>query len=395
MSETYAAYSEFIDIRRQSSSGGIFYHLAKTVIEAGGVVFGAAWNKDWLVDMKSADTLSGIEAFMKSKYVKANTGNTFAECRSYLDAGKLVLYTGTPCKITALKAYLKKDYLNLFAVEVCCHGTMPTTIWLDYLNSLTSIYGTILSINMRDKVKGWHNSAVTITFSSGKVISESFKDNLYMKAFLSDKYLTKACYNCPFKNEHSKADLCIGDFWNIGERYSKLDDNNGCSFITVNTTAGKYILSRLTNIRLEQIDSKDILKLNGGTHNSINTNKICTYDHSIFSIAKSNPTTQQATLPMKEKLGIVTLHLHSNIGGVLQAYALQQTLKNIGYDSDVLTWDIANDKTKHLKFVDTNIKTRTLDAVKKYKDIKSTDYTGFIVWSDKMKKKIFNFIFWR
>jgi hypothetical protein len=32
-----------------------------------------------------------------------------------------------------------------------------------------------------------------------------------MNAFLSDKYLKASCYNCKFKNEHSIADITIGD----------------------------------------------------------------------------------------------------------------------------------------------------------------------------------------
>ena len=38
----------------------------------------------------------------------------------------------------------------------------------------------------------------------------------------------------------------------------------------------------------------------------------------------------------KKKVGIVTTHLHSNFGGVLQAYALQRVIKNLGYSCTTL-----------------------------------------------------------
>ena len=42
----YAAYNLNENIRKNSSSGGIFYPLAKHVLDKKGIVFGAVWNKD-------------------------------------------------------------------------------------------------------------------------------------------------------------------------------------------------------------------------------------------------------------------------------------------------------------------------------------------------------------
>ena len=77
--------------------------------------------------MKPAKTLEDIKAFMGSKYVKAHPGNTFSECKNYLEEGKPVLYTGTPCQITAIKAFLGKEYSNLFTISIACEGMMPTS----------------------------------------------------------------------------------------------------------------------------------------------------------------------------------------------------------------------------------------------------------------------------
>ena len=127
--------------------------------------------------MKSASTLEELEPLLKSKYVKADVKQTFKACQELLSLGKLVLYAGLPCQIAALKAYLKQDYSNLFCVEICCHGTMPINIWQDYINVLQTKYGPITDINMRDKCNGWHNFHVTIKFKSGKILSESFRQN--------------------------------------------------------------------------------------------------------------------------------------------------------------------------------------------------------------------------
>ncbi|MGI6334768.1 MAG: Coenzyme F420 hydrogenase/dehydrogenase, beta subunit C-terminal domain [Saccharofermentanales bacterium] len=40
-----------------------------------------------------------------------------------LKADRWVLYTGTPCQIAGLRAYLKVDYEKLITVDLVCHGS--------------------------------------------------------------------------------------------------------------------------------------------------------------------------------------------------------------------------------------------------------------------------------
>ena len=59
-------------------------------------------------------------------------------------------------------------------------------------------------------------------------------------------------------------------------------------------------------------------------------------------------------------------------------------LKELGYDSDVITYDLNNDPRRHLKFVDTHIKVKKVLYETKFTDIKPTDYDGFVVGSDQI-----------
>lgn len=65
---------------------------------------------------------------MGSKYIRANLGTTFKDCRDLLDLGKPVLYTGVPCQIYALKSFLKVDYPNLLTISIACEGVSPITM---------------------------------------------------------------------------------------------------------------------------------------------------------------------------------------------------------------------------------------------------------------------------
>lgn len=52
-----AAINRDEKIRKQSSSGGIFHILAESVINKGGIVFGARFDENWQVVFDYADTL--------------------------------------------------------------------------------------------------------------------------------------------------------------------------------------------------------------------------------------------------------------------------------------------------------------------------------------------------
>lgn len=39
-----------------------------------------------------------------------------------LKEGKEVLFTGTPCEVAGLKKYLRKEYDNLYTLDLICHG---------------------------------------------------------------------------------------------------------------------------------------------------------------------------------------------------------------------------------------------------------------------------------
>ena len=97
--QAYAAINKDEAVRMRSSSGGMFLALTKWTIEQGGVVFGARFNDQWEVVHDYTETLEGIEPFMRSKYVQSRIGDTFKQAKQFLEQGRWVLYSGTPCQI--------------------------------------------------------------------------------------------------------------------------------------------------------------------------------------------------------------------------------------------------------------------------------------------------------
>ena len=103
----YAAVTKNKEILGESSSGGIFTELAEAVIDKGGAVFGAAWTEDFSLNHIFVDKKEALKKLRGSKYVQSSTGNTFKKAEELLKSGRYVCYSGTPCQIAGLKAFLK------------------------------------------------------------------------------------------------------------------------------------------------------------------------------------------------------------------------------------------------------------------------------------------------
>ncbi len=132
----YAAINPDNAIREQSSSGGIFTMLAERTIESGGVVFGARFDEKWDVVHDYTETVDGLAAFRGSKYVQSRIGECYRQAGQFLKAGREVMFSGTPCQIAGLKKYLQREYDNLLAVDVVCHGVPSPKVRRVYLKDI-------------------------------------------------------------------------------------------------------------------------------------------------------------------------------------------------------------------------------------------------------------------
>lgn len=154
--KAYAAIHANEKIRLASSSGGIFTAIAEKVIDRGGVVFGAAFNKDFEVEHIYVERKEDLAKFRGSKYVQGKMGDIYLRVLEFLKMGRPVLFSGTPCQIGALKAFLGKEYDNLLTVDLICHGVPSPMIWSKYVNYRKSLDSTsdLQFVSFRDKQGG-------------------------------------------------------------------------------------------------------------------------------------------------------------------------------------------------------------------------------------------------
>lgn len=236
---TLAVKNRNEEIRFKSSSGGAFSALAIGILDDGGVVFGAKFDKEWNVVHDYIESLDDLHLFQGSKYVQSNIGNTYSLAETFLKMGRKVLFTGTSCQIAGLKRFLLRDYDNLVTADVICHGVPSPMVWRDYLKYIivenkvkgVSSLNDITGISFRSKMTGWRNFSMVITGNNGFRIAEAIDKNLFMRGFLDNLYLRPSCYHCPVRKGRSGSDLSLGDYWGVEESYPDFADNMGVSVV--------------------------------------------------------------------------------------------------------------------------------------------------------------------
>jgi len=257
-------------IRSQSSSGGLFTLIAERIIDDGGVVFGAKFNDDFEVVHDFEETKEGIGKFRGSKYVQSRIGNTYMQARHLLKSDRKVLFTGTPCQIAGLIAFLKVPFDNLLCVDIICHGVPSPKVWKKYIELREKEAGSAVQrISFRLKNEGWKRYSVSFLFKNDTEYRQNLKNDLYMNAFLKDLCLRPSCYNCKFKTLHRISDMTLGDFWGIQNITPDMDDDKGTSLLFVNNKSGMDMFERIKDkIIYKEVDINEAVKYNTGAYKS-------------------------------------------------------------------------------------------------------------------------------
>lgn len=237
------------EIRLKSSSGGIFTLIAEEIINQGGVVFGACFADDFKsVHHICVDNIDDLEKLRGSKYVQSKIGDTYKLAKDFLDCGRKVLFTGTPCQIGGLYSYLRKPYDSLFTQDIICHGVPSPMVWEKYVEERERISSSKTQrIFFRHKSSGWKSYSVLFEFSNNTEYIKNFHEDSFMKAFLSNICLRQSCYNCTFKSIKRQSDITLADFWGIQNVLPEMDDDKGTSIVLIHSSKGKKLMNELSD----------------------------------------------------------------------------------------------------------------------------------------------------
>lgn len=208
-------------IIKGSASGGFFVTIAKYVItRLNGVVFGVILDEDFICKHAKAKTLDELIPMQNSKYIQSDINTVYAQAKKYLLQNRYVLFSGTPCQIAALKSFLSKDYDNLLAVDVVCHGVPNQKFWKKHIEHLKE-KGKLISYTFRNRdnkntldptsrVSRRGTLEATVVASKG-IDKKPAKKDCYYCPFVKNESFRESCYNCQYAQNERVSDITMGD----------------------------------------------------------------------------------------------------------------------------------------------------------------------------------------
>jgi len=260
----YGFSKDETNVRSKSSSGGLFFELSKIILDKGGVVFGAKYNKEKnIVEHDSTDNVS-IQELMKSKYLESSLGDTFKQIGKCLQDGRDVLFCGTPCQAAGLNMLRESKYYDykdhLFIIDFLCEGVPSYKVFNEYIAYEEAKSGKRVDyIDFRSKYYGWNNHCMKINYEDKTSYVRPLFADSYMHTFVMDLALNRpSCYNCTFRID-KKSDITIGDFWKVSNVDDSFHDNKGVSAIFVNSSNGEDLLNQVRErLYIEELPDKNI-----------------------------------------------------------------------------------------------------------------------------------------
>lgn len=275
----YAAKNNNSNMRKHSSSGGIFSLFAQNIINKKGIIVGAGFDENYHVKHYIVDSIYYLDKIIGSKYMQSFCGDVFLPIEKYLKQKRWVLFSGTPCQVAGLKSFLGKEYERLICIDVICHGVPSQAVWDTYLDSVGIKKEEIQAVSFRDKVTGWKNYSITIKCKGEKKISQIWNQNSYMIGFVNDLYLRKSCYDCKFKGDYAVSDITLGDFWGLNVIDPEFDDDRGTTIMRVRTEKGQRLLNEIIDgIQMKEFSYREAVSYNPSAEYSSN----CYHNRKLF-----------------------------------------------------------------------------------------------------------------
>lgn len=270
---TYVAINKSNDILFSSASGGLFGALANLILNKNGVIFGCVYDDDMEPKHMSVENMLNIKRIQGSKYVQSDINTTYTEAKKYLNEGRWVLYTGTPCQIAGLKSYIGKNYETLITADIICHGVPSAEFFKGYIKHLEGkLKGRVIDFKFRDKSKGWGLMGKVI-YKKGNKILEKFinpQTSYYYDYFLKGYIYRENCYECKYACSSREGDFTMGDYWGIEKAHPEIETKNGVSVFLINSKKGMSLVDEISRyLNLTESTFEKAREQNGQLNNPV------------------------------------------------------------------------------------------------------------------------------
>lgn len=264
--EIYAAWIKNEEQRIQCTSGGICYELSKHILDNGGYVAGVSWTDDYKnAKYELIHNINDLDKITQTKYFQPEMSEIYSAIKEVLGLGKRILFIGTPCSNAGLKAFLGKEYENLYCCEFICRGYTSQEYHQKRLEDFEKQYNSKISaVYYKNKSIGWEQFGTKFDFESGKSLYINRYDDPYEYMLQINDFVTRtSCFDCKYRDSHRVSDITVGDFWGIKgmeqEAYRK-----GVSAVLLNTSKGAELFAEIADV--VEKEKRKLWEVSRGNH---------------------------------------------------------------------------------------------------------------------------------
>lgn len=242
---SYNAISKLRKFYKRSASGGAFVTLAYQFLSQhrNAAVCGVTYDEG-RVHHVVVRNINDLPRLQGSKYVQSQLDDLFVSIKSLLKQGGYVLFSGTPCQIAALYAFLNnRSFDNLITIDLICHGVPSPKFFERDLILYRSSVKNIKDVQFRTKhplFKSKSDFCLKLR-GSDKYFTRtrtcSLNQDPYFSLFSKGHTLRWACYRCHYACLQRVSDITIGDC-DSWARYPHFHPDEATSAIIINTSVG-------------------------------------------------------------------------------------------------------------------------------------------------------------
>ena len=242
--QVFAVWNRDEAVRRSSSSGGAFSALAEYVLEGGGVVFGAALDGQLRVVHTAVKNVHELHRLRGMKPVQSDTGDAYQQVRLYLDQGRQVLFSGTPCQVDGLYRYLGEHPERLLTCDVACRGVCSPGVWARLLKSMAYVkQHRPTAVEFSGKLDGDRERRFRVEFEGGGRYDAPLGKCELGRGISRRLFLRPACHSCAYATADRPGDLTLADFGSGS--FAPEEKKKGVSMLLINTAKGAQVFDVL------------------------------------------------------------------------------------------------------------------------------------------------------
>ena len=242
--QVFAVWSRDESVRQASTCGGAFSALAEYVLEGGGVVFGAALDENLRVVHTAVKNVHDLSRLRGMKPVQSDTGDAYQQVRLYLDQGRQVLFSGTPCQVDGLYRYLGEHPERLLTCDVACGGVCSPGVWAQLVKSMAYVkQHRPTAVEFCGKLTGDRERRFRVKFEGGGRYDAPMGKCELGRGIARRLFLRPACHRCAYATTDRPGDVTLGDF--SGGSFAPEEKKSGVSMLLINTAKGAQVFDML------------------------------------------------------------------------------------------------------------------------------------------------------